>query len=326
MSTPDNFDDLDLRDLDELDPRISAPEERPQPPRTARPAGDPSRRAEPSQRPARGLVPRAQDPQEPARPRPQGYQQQNPNPQRESSYRQDPEPPRYTTGYAYPPYGGSGGGGGNGSGGGGKRNSLSSNLTIVALVALISFFTGFASRNTYDNIGGFDDERLVTAQEIPTVFRTFCISYNGYPSFTLVQLTSISTLSVSSVPILRLDTCTIPVNQTANALQALGIQRRADTIGPQLGGSNLTLMTLPATNGLARTLLNQFPQLAEARSGPARPEAEVIRDLELAIANSFTSGAEGLDIQSLISTNIPGVFAMVPGHSFNLRTDIRDSL
>ncbi len=236
-------------------------------------------------------------------------------------YRREEES-RYTGAYTRAYAGGGNYGGGSGAtGSGSKRSNLPSNLTILALVALISFFVGFASRNTYDNIGGFDDERLVTAQEIPQQFRSFCITYNGYPSFTLVQLTSISTLTVSTVPILRLDTCTIPVNQTANALQALGIQRRADTIGPQLGGSNLTLIAMPVTTALAQAIFNQVPQLRQGQQS----EADVIRSIEQAIDTALASNLSGLEFQSLTATNIPGVYGMVPGHSFNLRPGLRPS-
>lgn len=358
MSTPEGFDDLDLRDLDDLEaglegndspaptrraevpgearettssrptprPNPSSPGSRPQ--RDSRSGGD-SRTGD-SRSDASPLAPRAStSPRASAQPASyrdpsRGYAAARPDPRSGQGSGQDRQTYAsggYTRSYADGSTGAGGGfsgggfGGSGGSGGGSKRNKLSSNLTILALVALISFFAGFASRNTYDSVGGFDDERLVTAQEIPLQFRSFCISYNGYPSFTLVQLTSISTLTVATVPILRLDTCTIPVDQTANALQALGIQRRADTIGPQLGGSNLTLISMPVTTQIAESIFNQLPQLSQGQ----RPEEEVVGAIQQAIDTALGSNLSGLELQGFSSTNITGVYVMVPGHSFNLR-------
>ncbi len=204
-----------------------------------------------------------------------------------------------------------------------RRSQWPTNLTVIALVALISFFAGFASRNTYDNVGGFDDERIVTAQEIPIEFRNFCISYNGLPSFTVVQLTSVSTLLMSSVPIIKLDTCMIPVNQTANALQALGVRSRQDTIGPQLGGSNLTLLNFKMTRQLAEAIVADFPQLTASPSETMRVEEEIVSEVERIIDDSLTQGVVGLDLQGMVRTNISGVYVVVPGHSFELQPDVR---
>ncbi len=360
MNTPESFDDLDLGDLDELGDGLDAPGS-PSQPRNPQDAPGPSAPRDPNRRSAardlreqemasgsrrprqsqsgdsRSGDGRSGDsrqasaslapPRAPSRssgPIPRANTGQSYSNDYSSSY----DPNRYRrgdesnyTGAYTRAYTGGGNYGGGGGSTGSKRSNLPSNLTILALVALISFFVGFASRNTYDNIGGFDDERLVTAQEIPQQFRSFCVTYNGYPSFTLVQLTSISTLTVSTVPILRLDTCTIPVNQTANALQALGIQRRADTIGPQLGGSNLTLIALPVTTALAQEIFNQVPQLRQGQQS----EADVIQSIEQAINTALVSDLSGLELQSLIATNIPGVYGMVPGHSFNLRPNLRPS-
>jgi hypothetical protein len=204
-----------------------------------------------------------------------------------------------------------------------RRSQWPTNLTVIALVALISFFSGFASRNTYDNLGGFDDERIVTAQEIPIEFRNFCISYNGLPSFTVVQLTSISTLIMSSVPILKLDTCMIPVNQTANALQSLGVRSRQDTVGPQLGGSNLTLINFTMTQQLAEAILSSFPELINSPGGESRVQEEIVRDLQNVIDDSLTNNVVGLDLQGMVRTNIDGVYVVVPGHSFELQPELR---
>jgi hypothetical protein len=193
--------------------------------------------------------------------------------------------------------------------------SFSTNLTVIALVALLSFFAGFASRNTYNDVGGFDDERLVTAQQVPAKLSNFCYTYNGFPSFTVIQVTSVSTALMSNVPILRLDSCMIPVDQTANALQALGLRQRSEYIGPQLGGSNLTLLEIPLTGQLAQRLYSQFPSF----STNTRGEQEAINQLETAIDEALTAQVDGLSLQNLVKTSIPGVYVVIPGHSFNLQ-------
>lgn len=211
-----------------------------------------------------------------------------------------------------------GGGSGIGTGAGGSRGGLSpSSLTVVALVALLAFFGGFVIRNIFSESGGFDDERPIRAANVPEVFREFCFAYNGTASFTVVELTSVSALTMASVPIYKMDTCTIPVSQTANALQALGIQGRAGTLGPQLGGSNLTLIQIPLASSLARAVYNQFPGLANQGN-----EAQVLSQLETTINNALRSNIEGLALQSLEVTNIPDVYVMVPGHSFNLQPQL----
>ncbi|HIK21803.1 MAG TPA: hypothetical protein IGR15_12295 [Synechococcus sp. M44_DOE_062] len=218
----------------------------------------------------------------------------------------------YTSGYVGG--GGYGGGGRSGSSAGGVS---SSGLTVVVVVALLAFFGGFAIRNIFAERGGFDDERPIRAANVPAAFRDFCFAYNGTASFTVVQLTSVSALTMASVPIYKMDTCTIPVSQTANALQALGIRGRADTLGPQLGGSNLTLIQLPLASSLARAVYNQFPGLAAQGN-----EAQVLSQLETTINNALRSNIEGLALQSLEPTNIPDVYVMVPGHSFNLQPQL----
>ncbi|MEN9202415.1 MAG: hypothetical protein Q6K80_01735 [Thermostichus sp. DG_1_6_bins_120] len=220
----------------------------------------------------------------------------------------------YTSSYSYV----GGGGSGTGVGGGAARGGLSpSNLTVVALVALLAFFGGFAIRNIFAESGGFDDERPIRAANVPEAFRDFCFAYNGTASFTVVELTSVSALTMASVPIYKMDTCTIPVSQTANALQALGIRGRASTLGPQLGGSNLTLIQIPLASGLARAIYNQFPILTNQGN-----EAQVLSQLETAINTALRSNVEGLALQSLEATNIPDVYVMVPGHSFNLQPQL----
>ncbi len=212
------------------------------------------------------------------------------------------------------------GGGGSATigGSGSSRGGLSpSSLTVVALVALLAFFGGFAIRNIFAESGGFDDERPIRAANVPEAFREFCFAYNGTASFTVVELTSVSALTMASVPVYKMDTCTIPVSQTANALQALGIRGRADTLGPQLGGSNLTLIQIPLASSLARAVYNQFPGLASQGD-----EAQVLSQLETTINNALRSNIEGLALQSLESTNIPDVYVMVPGHSFNLQPQL----
>ncbi|MGQ9837342.1 MAG: hypothetical protein ACUVRV_05100, partial [Cyanobacteriota bacterium] len=212
-----------------------------------------------------------------------------------------------------------GGGSGIGAGSGGSRGGLSpSGLTVVALVALLAFFGGFAIRNIFAEGGGFDDERPIRAANVPEAFREFCFAYNGIASFTVVELTSVSALTMASVPIYKMDTCTIPVSQTANALQALGIRGRASTLGPQLGGSNLTLIQIPLASSLARAVFNQFPGLADQGN-----EAQVLSQLETAINNALRSNMEGLALQSVEVTNIPDVYVMVPGHSFNLQPQLK---
>jgi hypothetical protein len=187
----------------------------------------------------------------------------------------------------------------------------------LLVVALLAFFGGFAIRNIFAESGGFDDERPIRAANVPAAFRDFCFAYNGTASFTVVQLTSVSALTVASVPIYKVDTCTIPVSQTANALQALGIRGRANTLGPQLGGSNLTLIQLPLASSLARAVYNQFPSLATQGN-----EAQVLSQLETTINNALRSNLEGLALQNLQPTNIPDVYVMVPGHSFNLQPQL----
>lgn len=211
----------------------------------------------------------------------------------------------YTSGYTRPPYDEGYGAGGPGSGGT-KGTNWPTNLTIIIVVALFAFFGGFIFRNAYDDIGGYDDERLVQAREIPLQFRDFCITYNGYPSFTVIEMTSVSTLTMASVPMLKLDSCTIPVEQTANALQALGFRRRAETIGPQLGGSNLTLIYLPVADLIAERLVNRFPDNDRD-------------DIQTVINEVLGGRLDGLDLQNLVRTNLDGVYAMVPGHSFVLQ-------
>ncbi|MEN9222623.1 MAG: hypothetical protein Q6M04_09320, partial [Thermostichus sp. BF3_bins_97] len=242
----------------------------------------------------------------PRRPAPRGYEGSSrsayASPYRgESSYRSDysrSSASSYTSSYV------GGGGSGMGGGSGSARGGLSpSSLTVVALVALLAFFGGFAIRNIFAESGGFDDERPIRAANVPEAFREFCFAYNGTASFTVVELTTVSALTMASVPIYRMDTCTIPVSQTANALQALGIRGRAGTLGPQLGGSNLTLIQIPLASGLARAVFNQFPALANQGN-----EAQVLSQLETTINNALRSNVEGLALQSLEPTNIPDVY------------------
>jgi hypothetical protein len=233
----------------------------------------------------------------------------------ESGYRSD-----YSRSAAYgytSSYVGGGGYGGGGRGGSSSGGVSSSDLTILLVVALLAFFGGFAIRNIFAERGGFDDERPIRAANVPAAFRDFCFAYNGTASFTVVQLTSVSALTMASVPVYKMDTCTIPVSQTANALQALGIRGRANTLGPQLGGSNLTLIQLPLASSLARAVYNQFPGLAAQGN-----EAQVLSQLETTINNALRSNIEGLALQSLEPTNIPDVYVMVPGHSFNLQPQL----
>lgn len=193
-----------------------------------------------------------------------------------------------------------------------EGNGAVSSLTVLTIVALVAFFTGFAARNFLAD-RGYDDERVVKAQNVPEVFRRFCVDHNGYPSFTVVQLTSVSALTMASVPILRLDTCTIPVNQTANALQALGVNRRDASIGPQLGGSNLTLIQVDVGQSMAQALVSRFPGLVS--NGDT---ATTVTQVQETLNSVLTTNINGLNLQNLVRTNIPNVYVMVPGHSFNL--------
>ncbi|MGY2715674.1 hypothetical protein ACVW01_001504 [Thermostichus sp. MS-CIW-19] len=231
------------------------------------------------------------------------------------SYRSDSS---RSAAYGYTPsYGGRGGYGGGGRSSSSSGGVSSSDLTILLVVALLAFFGGFAIRNIFAESGGFDDERPIRAANVPAAFRDFCFAYNGTASFTVVQLTSVSALTMASVPIYKMDTCTIPVSQTANALQALGIRGRANTLGPQLGGSNLTLIQIPLASSLARAVYNQFPSLATQGN-----EAQVLSQLETAVNNALRSNVEGLALQNLEPTNIPDVYVMVPGHSFDLQPQL----
>ena len=222
--------------------------------------------------------------------------------------------------------GGAGGGGGGARGGsppmGSKeRPQKLGKLTVIVISILIAFFTGFAMRDLYTAKSGFDDERFVQAEQVPSNLRRFCVDYNGLPSFTLVNLDSISALSSSSVSVLKLDTCTIPTNQTANALQALGVDRRATSIGLQLGGSNLTLVNLPVTGSLSVQLLAQFPALADSLDGRDREAKEAaLADI---LDTMLRSGANGLALQNIIKTNKTDVYAVAPGHTFQLQPNIQ---
>ncbi|MCJ2541680.1 hypothetical protein [Thermostichus vulcanus] len=288
-----------------------------EPRETAMGSGSPrsTERSSPS-RSGQALVPRRPAPSSRAYEGSESARSTYANPyRRESRYRSDysrSAASGYTSSYV------DGGGFGTGAGSGGSRGGLSpSGLTVVALVALLAFFGGFAIRNIFAESGGFDDERPIRAANVPEAFREFCFAYNGTASFTVVELTSVSALTMASVPIYKMDTCTIPVSQTANALQALGIRGRADTLGPQLGGSNLTLIELPLASGLARAIYNQFPALANQGN-----EAQVLSQLESTINSALRSNIEGLALQSLEATNIPDVYVMVPGHSFNLQPQL----
>ena len=194
-------------------------------------------------------------------------------------------------------------------------------VTVIAIAILVAFFTGFAMRDLYTAKSGFDDERFVQAEQVPSNLRQFCVDYNGLPSFTLLNVASTSALSATTVPVLKLDTCTIPTNQTANALQALGVDRRATSIGLQLGGSNLTLVNLPVTGSLSVQLLAQFPSLEESLSGRDRDMKE--KELEDILDTMLRSGANGLALQNIIKTNKTDVYAIAPGHTFQLQPDIQ---
>ncbi|MGK7912205.1 MAG: hypothetical protein AB4050_12115 [Synechococcus sp.] len=231
-------------------------------------------------------------------------------------------------GYGERPGVGAGGGGfGGGFGGSGgptgspQRSRKLGGVTILIIAILVAFFSGFAMRDFYTAKNGFDDERPIRAEQVPPNLREFCVDYNGLPSFTLVNVASNSALSATTVPILKLDTCTIPTNQTANALQALGIDRRSTSIGLQLGGSNLTLVNLPVTGSLSVQLLAQFPSLADNLEGRDRQEKE--RALEQQLASMLRSGANGLALQNIIKTNRTDVYAIAPGHTFQLQPNIQ---
>ncbi len=315
----DEGDDLDLDDLRDaaLDPRATGSS------RSSRGSSRPARRPGAERSVGERRSPQYSEPPRSSGPRGSGRYAQG-------SYARETyvETPGYGGGYS------SGYGGGNRGGDGGYTTSgmgasgmnrsagwgnWTASLTVIAIVAVVAFFVGFASRNAYDDAGGFDDERIVAAEQIPVEFREFCFSYNGYPSFTLVETVTLSTLTASAVPIVRLNTCTVPVDQTANALQALGIRRRADTIGPQLGGSNLTLVSLPFAASIAAEITRQFPEIAQVRGGGEAVEEEVIADLERAINTVLDNDAIGYNLQNLTATNISGVYVLIPGHSFNLK-------
>lgn len=70
-------------------------------------------------------------------------------------------------------------------------------------------------------------------------------------------------------------------------------------------------------SSLARAVYNQFPGLATQGN-----EAQVLSQLEATINNALRSNIEGLALQSLEPTNIPDVYVMVPGHSFNLQPQL----
>lgn len=217
--------------------------------------------------------------------------------------------------------GGMGGDGGGGSTGSPGRSRKLGGVTILIIAILVAFFSGFAMRDFYTAQSGFDDERPIRAEQVPPNLRQFCVDYNGLPSFTLVNIASNSALSATTVPVLKLDTCTIPTNQTANALQALGVDRRATSIGLQLGGSNLTLVNLPVTGSLSVQLLAQFPALADSLEGRDRNAKE--RALEEQLDSMLRSGANGLALQNIIKTNRTDVYAIAPGHTFQLQPDIQ---
>jgi hypothetical protein len=195
---------------------------------------------------------------------------------------------------------------------------------VVFLVAVVAFFGGFVTRNVFSTTDSLVvEEKTINPEAVPPVLRDFCYSYNGLASFTVVELTSVSALTMASVPIVKLDTCSIPVAQTANALQALGIEKRAYSIGPQLGGSNLTLITIPLGANLAQSIYTSFPALAANSDGSSRSQEQVIQQLEKIINDTLTSNISGLNLQNLAKTNIPDVYVMIPGHSFNLQPQLR---
>ncbi len=224
--------------------------------------------------------------------------------------------------------GGNYGGGGGGNYGGygyarrenGRPRFNVGNITVLVASALIFFFGGFALRDVFTANSGFDDERPIQAQQVPENLREFCVSYNGYPSFTLINVTTTSALTATSVPVLRLNTCTIPTKETANALQALGVQERSVSVGLQLGGSNLTLVNLPLADTLARQFYARYPGMRERLQG--NTDEARISSLEIEIAETLTADIEGLALQNLIRTNKPNVYAIAPGHVFNLQPNI----
>ncbi len=220
-------------------------------------------------------------------------------------------------------YGGGGGGGGNydyGRRDNGRPRFNVGNVTALIASALIFFFGGFALRDVFTANNGFDDERPIQAQQVPENLREFCVAYNGYPSFTLVNVSTTSALTATTVPVLRLNTCTIPVRETANALQALGVQERSVSVGLQLGGSNLTLVNLPLADTLARQFYARYPGMRERLQG--NTDEARIRALEAEIAEILTADIEGLALQNLIRTNKPNVYAIAPGHVLNLQPNI----
>ncbi|MDX2273350.1 MAG: hypothetical protein NW237_15560 [Cyanobacteriota bacterium] len=200
--------------------------------------------------------------------------------------------------------------------GSGRGSLMPSNLTVIALVALIAFCGGFVLRNFFTTTPTtFDEERTINADDVPPALREFCYAYNGLASFTVVELTSVSALTLASVPIVKLNTCTIPVSQTANALQQLGLTKRAQTLGPQLGGSNLTLIETPFANALAQAIVSQFPGIA----GDGSTTTDPVQQVEEIISQALESNGEGLGLQNLVKTNLSNVYVMIPGHSFNLQ-------
>ncbi|MEM9155312.1 MAG: hypothetical protein AAGB13_09775, partial [Cyanobacteria bacterium P01_F01_bin.33] len=226
-------------------------------------------------------------------------------------------------------YGGGGYGGGPGGPAtdrqtpapGSRSNGFSiSNASIVALVALVMFFAGFAMRDVYTAEGGFDDERPIQADQVPEKLRNFCIQYNGYPSFSLLTVDTISSLTASSVPILKLDTCTIPTRETANALAALGVEKRSESIGLQLGGSNLTLVVAPLADRLASQLYSSYPGLASDLRGSTRDEN--VAALQERIGEFLVDDINKVTLQNVVKTNLPGVFAVAPGHSFPIQPSL----
>ncbi len=309
MTYSEDFDDQDLDDLDDLREATFEAEQRP--PSSQPPSNQPPSNQQRSSRPRSGPIPsrseaRGRASTHDARPYTQRSRPDSRSSERAYSQR------TYTSASSYA---GNNGGGYTVADSSTSKTRFPASLIVLAVVSLISFFVGFITRNTVDNAGLYDDERIVLFEDIPTLFRDFCVSYNGYASFTVVEITSISTLTMSSVPVLKLDTCTIPVNQTANALQALGVQRRSNTIGPQLGGSNLTLVSMPFAYNLARELYNDLPGLSSSSN---QSQEEILLSLEETIDESMTQDMVGLDLQNMIATDISGVYVVVPGHSFNL--------
>ncbi|MEO1132325.1 MAG: hypothetical protein AAFX40_06410 [Cyanobacteria bacterium J06639_1] len=229
---------------------------------------------------------------------------------------------------SYSGSGGYGGGGGYGSGYSSNPERESSrpswlkfsNLSILVIVALVMFFSGFAMRDVYTAEGGFDDERPIQAEQVPSELRNFCIQYNGYPSFSLLTVDTVSALTASTVPILKLDTCTIPTRETANALAALGVERRSESIGLQLGGSNLTLVVVPLADKLALQLYGAYPGLASDLRGSTRDEN--IAALQERIVELLVDDINNITLQNVIKTNLPGVFAVAPGHSFPIQPQV----